>query len=73
MRFEHVQGNFRGGALLNGEARRDNTNNALLGVEWSPVRAFKVGASLANEQRASNDINSEYRATVATLTASLKF
>ena len=73
MRFEHVQSDFRGGALPNGEARRDTADNALLGVEWTPARAFTAGASLANQKRSSNDINSEYRATVATLTASLKF
>ena len=73
MRLEHVQSDFRGGALRNGEARRDTADNALLGVEWTPARAFTAGASLANQKRSSNDINSEYRATVATLTASLKF
>ena len=74
MHLEHTKSDFRGGVLSsNREARHDTTKDALLGVEWSPVRSFTVGASIEQHKRYSNDINSDYSAIVTTLTATWKF
>lgn len=73
-RLEHTKSDFRGGVLSsNREARHDITKDALLGDERSPVRAFTAGASIEQQKRSSNDINSDYSATVTSLTATLKF
>jgi exopolysaccharide biosynthesis operon protein EpsL len=74
MRLEHIQSYYEGGVLpATGEARWATSNNALLGAEWSPVRALTTGASVARETRSSNDITYQYQATVMTLTAGVKF
>jgi exopolysaccharide biosynthesis operon protein EpsL len=74
-RLEHVQSYFRGGAVLpaNGQTRRDTTNNALVGVNWLPLRSLTVGARLERQQRSSNDALAEYDATVAIISALLQF
>jgi exopolysaccharide biosynthesis operon protein EpsL len=74
-RLEHVQSQFRGGSVLpaNGQSRRDVADNALVSVNWLPLRILTIAAGLERQQRSSNDALSEYQATIVTIDASLTF
>lgn len=72
--LEYGQSYFRGGsAAPTVLSRRDTRTNALLGVNWSPLRSISVGASLEHQRRSSNDLPFNYETTIASVNASLMF
>lgn len=72
-RLEHIQSYFRGGVVANVPSRNDTTNNALIGLDWLPLRSLTIGASLQRLQTSSNYALFEYDATVVNVGAVLKF
>ncbi len=69
------QREFLGGAVVAlPVARRDRTQSAQLGFDWSPIRAVSLSVNLLHDQRNSNypDLF-DYKATVSNIAAQISF
>ena len=69
------QREFLGGAVVAlPAARRDRTQTAQLGLDWSPIRAVSLSVNLLHDQRTSNYPNLyDYKATVSNIAAQISF
>lgn len=75
LNLEAGQRDFRGGAVVAlPVARQDRTQSAQLSVDWSPIRAFSLSASLLYAERSSNYPGFyDYKANVANVAAQFTF
>ena len=60
-----------GGAVIPpASGRQDRTRGAQLSLDWSPLRAVLLSASLQRDSRSSNQANLDFKASAANITTS---
>jgi exopolysaccharide biosynthesis operon protein EpsL len=74
LNLQQSQRDYMGGAVVLPVAgRQDRTRSAQLSLDWSPLRAVLLTASLQRDSRSSNQANFDFEASAASITAQLTF
>ncbi len=74
LNLQQSQRDYMGGAVVLPVAgRQDRTRSAQLSLDWSPLRAVLLSASLQRDSRSSNQVNLDFEASAASITAQLTF
>ncbi len=72
--YEISRRDFRGSIdAASGNERRDTLRRAELGIEWQALRSLRLGASIAQEERASNRNDYDFTNTTGSVSAQLAF
>lgn len=75
MRLQRANSGYQGKGIVpaTGPARRDTTDSAEIGVDWSPMNKLSVNVSLQQQRRSSNNTLFEYDDKIAKISASWAF
>ena len=75
LRLQRASSEYRGEGLVpaTGPARKDTTDSAEIGIDWSPLRKLSVKASFQQQRRSSNDALFEYDDKLAKISANWIF
>ena len=72
LRVGVTQRDYRG-AVVPASERQDTIRSAQVGVTWHPLRSMDIDAQVTAEQRSSNAVGLDYHATIAGITAIIRF
>jgi exopolysaccharide biosynthesis operon protein EpsL len=75
IRYDQGTRNYKGSSSLAvaPSGRKDNIRLASVGVEYAPIRALTLAASLQRDQRTSNTLGADYKNNSVFLSALFKF
>ena len=74
LNLQRSQRDYLGGAPVPlPVTRHDQSRSALLSLDWAPMRALSLSASLQNSSRNSNEALQDYKDNTASITAQLSF
>lgn len=74
LRLDHGQRTYKGAPFVTTAApREDRLNIAALALEWEPVRALRLMATVQRDERSSNRVGADYKANVWGLAAQASF
>lgn len=74
LNLEQSRRDYLGGAVVPPAAgRQDRTSTAQLSLDWSPLRALVLTATLQRDSRRSNQANLDFKANAASITAQISF
>lgn len=73
LKLESSRRDYRGAVTPLAVSREDRVRSMVLSLDWKPLRALTLSASLQKDRRDSSLAAFDYKATVATITAQLAF